>query len=247
MALEALRAGVRWDFETYPEFLDAMERRGVVPNVAAFLGHSSLRTYVLGAESTKRPATPTEIAEMRRLLVEALHAGAVGFATSTLEQHNGENGIPMPSRLADESEMLALTGALGEVGRGVFMLTKGMTSTIPWLEKIAADSGRPVMIAAMFVDPGDPTRVFRELEEIGAARKRGRELWAQVGCFPLGMEFTLRHPYPLEAFLAWRPAIEAGSEAEYRRTLRSSRPRPRCPACPTGSATRRGRTCQSWR
>ena len=63
-----------------------------------------------------------------------MQAGAIGFATSTLEQHNGENGIPMPSRLADEREMLALTGALGEAGRGVFMLTKGMTSTIPWLE-----------------------------------------------------------------------------------------------------------------
>jgi N-acyl-D-aspartate/D-glutamate deacylase len=219
MSLDALRAGVRWDFETYPEFLDAMERLGVVPNVASFLGHSSLRTYVLGGESTRRAATTTEIAEMRRLLVEALRAGAIGFATSTLEQHNGENGIPMPSRLADEREMLALTGALGEVGRGVFMLTKGMTSTIPWLERIAAANGRPVMIAAMFVDPGDPARVFRELEEIGTARGRGRELWAQVGCFPLGMEFTLRHPYPLEAFLAWRPAIEARGEAEYRRIL----------------------------
>ena len=75
------------------------------------------------------------------------------------------------------------------------------------------------MIAAMFVDPGDPTRVFRELAEIDAARGRGRELWAQVGCFPLGMEFTLRHPYPLEAFLAWRPAIVAKDEAEYRRVL----------------------------
>jgi N-acyl-D-aspartate/D-glutamate deacylase len=219
MALEALRAGVRWDFESYPEYLDAMERRGVVPNVAAFLGHSSLRTFVLGADATKRAATAAEIAEMRRLALEALRAGAVGFATSTLEQHNGEHGIPMPSRLADEHEMLALTGALGEAGRGVFMLTKGMTSTIPWLEKIAAASGRPVMIAAMFVDPGDPTRVFRELDEIGAARERGRELWAQVGCFPLGMEFTLRHPYPLEAFLAWRPAIVARDEADYRRIL----------------------------
>ena len=219
MALEALRAGVNWDFETYPEFLDAMERRGVVPNVASFLGHSSVRTYVLGADATKRPATDTEIAEMRRLVLEAVRAGAIGFATSTLEQHNGESGIPMPSRLADEREMRALTGALGEAGRGVFMLTKGMTSTIPWLEEIAAASGRPVMIAAMFVDPGDPRRVFRELDEIGAARQRGRELWAQVGCFPLGMEFTLRHPYPLEAFLAWRPAIEAGSEADYRRVL----------------------------
>jgi N-acyl-D-aspartate/D-glutamate deacylase len=94
-----------------------------------------------------------------------------------------------------------------------------MTSTIPWLEQIAASSGRPVMIAAMFVDPGDPTRVFREIAEIEAARGRGRELWAQVGCFPLGMEFTLRHPYPLEAFLAWRPAIEAPDEPAFRRVL----------------------------
>ncbi|HEX6211516.1 MAG TPA: amidohydrolase family protein [Methylomirabilota bacterium] len=219
MSLEALRAGVRWDFETYPEYLNAMERRGVVPNVASFVGHSSVRTYVLGADATKRTATAAEIAEMRRLVLEAVRAGAIGFATSTLEQHNGEAGIPMPSRLADEAEMLALTGALGEAGRGVFMLTKGMTSTIPWLETIAAASGRPVMIAAMFVDPGDPTRVFREIGEIEAARGRGRELWAQVGCFPLGMEFTLRHPYPLEAFLAWRPAIEATDEAAYRRVL----------------------------
>ena len=219
MSLEALRAGVTWDFETYPQFLDAMERRGVVPNVGSFVGHSSVRTYVLGADATKRPANEAEIGEMRRLVLEAVRAGAIGFATSTLEQHNGENGIPMPSRLADEREMMALTGALGEAGRGVFMLTKGMTSTIPWLESIAGNNGRPVMVAAMFVDPGDPTRVFKEVSEIEAARTRGRELWAQVGCFPLGMEFTLRHPYPLEAFLGWRPAIEATNEADYRRVL----------------------------
>jgi N-acyl-D-aspartate/D-glutamate deacylase len=219
MSLEALRAGVHWDFETYPQYLDAMEHRGVVPNVASFVGHSSVRTYVLGADATRRAATGAEVAEMRRLVVEALRAGAIGFATSTLEQHNGEAGIPMPSRLADEAEMVTLTGALGEAGRGVFMLTKGMTSTIPWLEKIAGGNGRPVMIAAMFVDPGDPGRVFREIGEIEAARARGRELWAQVGCFPLGMEFTLRHPYPLEAFLAWRPAIEATDETAYRRVL----------------------------
>ena len=222
MSLEALRAGVRWDFQSYPDFLDAMERRGVVPNVGSFIGHSSVRTFVLGAEATTRAARAGEIAEMRRLVVEAVRAGAIGFATSTLEQHNGENGVPMPSRLADEQELLALTGALGEAGRGVFMLTKGMTSTVPWLEEVAAKSGRPVMIAAMFVDPGDPTRVFKELAEIESARRRGRELWAQVGCFPLGMEFTLRHPYPLEAFLAWRPAIEASDEARYVAVLKDA-------------------------
>src|SRR5213593_4667479 len=102
-----------------------------------------------------------------------------------------------------------------------------MTSTVPWLESIAAASGRPVMIAAMFVDPGDPTRVFRELGEIESARQRGRELWAQVGCFPLGMEFTLRHPYPLEAFLAWRPAMLA--DPSFRKRLKEEAATPGVP------------------
>ena len=194
MSLEALLAGVDWDFETYPQYLDMLERKGMVPNVASFVGHSSVRTWALGEEASDRAATKAEVAEMKRLVAEAMDAGAIGFATSTLEQHNGEAGIPMPSRLADEHEMRELTGVLGEAGKGVFMLTKGMTSTIPWLESIAANNGRPVMIAAMFIDPNDPERVFREISEIGEARGRGRELWAQVGCFPLGMEFQLRHP-----------------------------------------------------
>ena len=98
MSLEALRAGVRWEFETYPEFLDALERRGLVPNVASFVGHSSVRTYVLGKDATRRAATDAEITEMRRIVLEAVRAGAVSFATSTLEQHNGENGIPIDRR-----------------------------------------------------------------------------------------------------------------------------------------------------
>ena len=219
MSLDALRAGVDWDFETWPEYLAMLERKGTVPNVACFVGHSSVRTYVLGDEASSRPATPSEVAEMKSIVCDAMEAGAIGFSTTTLEQHNGENGIPMPSRLADEHEMLELTGVLGEVGKGVFMLTKGMTSTIPWLEKIAARNGRPVMVAAMFVDPNDPERVFRELDEIGDAKGRGRELWGQVGCFPLGMEFCLAHPYPLEALLAWRPAMEAPSPEEFRRIV----------------------------
>jgi len=219
MPLDALRAGVAWEFETYPEYLRMLERRGLVPNVASFIGHSSVRTYVLREDAAKRAATAAEVAEMKRLVVEGLRAGAVGFSTSTLEQHNGENGIPMPSRLADEHELFELTGALGEVGKGVFMLTKGMTTTIPWLERVAERNGRPVNIAALFVDPNDPERVFGEFAEIDAARTRGRELWGHVGCFPLGMEFTLRHPYPLEALIGWRPAIEAEGSDDYRRTL----------------------------
>ena len=175
MSLDALRTGVDWDFESYPEYLELLERRGMVPNVASYCGHSSLRMWVLGEEASTRAATPDEVAQMKSILVEALSVGAVGFSTSTLEQHNGENGVPMPSRLADEHEMFELTGALKEAGRGVFMLTKGMTTTIEFLEQISANNGRPVMIAAMFVDPNDPERVFREFSEIENARRHGCE------------------------------------------------------------------------
>ncbi len=219
MSLAAMQAGIDWDFISFPDYMNSLERRGLVPNVAAFCGHSSVRTWVLGDDASERAATIGEVAEMKVLVREALDAGACGFATSTLEQHNGDSGIPMPSRLADEHEMLELTGALGEAGRGAFMLTKGMTTTVPWLENIAAQNGRPVMIAAMFVDPGDPDRVFREVAEIEQARDRGRELWSQVGCFPLGMEFSLEHPYPMEALIGWRSAMEAEGTDDFKRVI----------------------------
>jgi N-acyl-D-amino-acid deacylase len=219
MSLDSLRAGIKWSFETYPEYLAALERPGLLLNVASLFGHSSLRTYVMGAAATERAASDGEIAEMRRLLLEGVRNGAIGFATSVLEQHNGEGGTPMPSRLADAREFSALTGALGEAGRGVFMIQRGMNTRISWLEELAAANGRPVMIAAELFDPNDPERVFREVAQIGEARSRGRELWAQVSCTPVCMDFTLRHPYPMEAILAWRPAMEAGDEGEYRRLL----------------------------
>src|SRR5579864_387108 len=143
MSLDVLRRGVRWEFESFPQYLDFLERLGSVPNVAAFIGHSSLRTWVMGEDATKRAATPDEIAAMRAIVQEGMAAGAIGFATSTAPQHNGEGGTPMPSRLAGDAELRTLVGALGEVGRGVFMLTKGH-STVPFLESLAAESGRPV-------------------------------------------------------------------------------------------------------
>src|SRR5882724_45606 len=153
MSLEALRAGIDWDFESFPDYLAMLARRGVVPNVAAFVGHSSVRTYVLGAAASERAATDGEVAEMQRLVREAMAAGAVGFASSTNEPHNGENGIPMPSRLADDRELRGLVTAMAESGRGLFMLTRGTMTDIAYLETIAADSGRPVLIAALQHSP----------------------------------------------------------------------------------------------
>ena len=92
MSLDALRAGIRWEFESVPEYLDLLERGGTTPNVACFVGHSALRSYVMGDAAVERAATEAEVGEMRRLLLEGLRAGAVGFATSTSPAHNGEGG-----------------------------------------------------------------------------------------------------------------------------------------------------------
>src|SRR5262245_9178208 len=90
MSLDVLRAGIRWDFETFPQYLDMLERSGAALNVAAFVGHSSLRTYVMGAAATERAASSAEVSSMKALVQEGMRAGAVGFATSTSPAHNGE-------------------------------------------------------------------------------------------------------------------------------------------------------------
>jgi len=207
MPLEALRAGTRWEFETYPEFLAFLERHGVVPNVAGYCGHSTIRTWVMGEDASRRAARDDEIAKMRSILGEALAAGAIGFSTSTFEGHNGEGGVPMPSRLAEEAELRALNRALGESGRGHFMLTKGAHTTIGFLESLAAESSRPMFIAALLEDNLNPGRALAELEEIGQAQARGRRLYGMVGCSPMTMDFTLASAYPFEILAAWTPAI----------------------------------------
>jgi N-acyl-D-amino-acid deacylase len=207
MSLDVLRSGIRWDFESIPEYLDALERRGAAANVAVFAGHSAIRSYVMGEAATQRAANAAEIAEMRRLLVEAMAAGAVGFSTSTSPAHNGEGGRPMPSRLADDEELRALVGGLKDMGRGVFMLTKGDHTQVAFLESLAAAATRPVIIAALLHNSTNPHAVFADLEAIRAANTRGRELVGAVSCCPLSMDFTLRSPYTFEGLASWQPAL----------------------------------------
>jgi N-acyl-D-aspartate/D-glutamate deacylase len=207
MSLEVLREGIRWDFETVPEYLDMLERRGVALNVAGFVGHSSIRTYVMGEDAVTRPANPEETLRMKNLVLEGLRAGAIGFSTSTSPAHNGEGGVPMPSRLAGETELRALVGALGEARSGVFMLTKGGQTPMPFLESLAAESGRPVVVAALLHNSTNPQAVFDDLEAIAAARARGRRVAGAVSCCPLSFDFTLASPYPLEGLEAWQPAL----------------------------------------
>ena len=214
MSLDALREGIRWEFESFPDYMDMLTRRGVGLNIAAFFGHSSLRNYVLGDEASDRAANADEIARMADLVREAMAAGAVGFGSSTNEPHNGEGGIPMPSRLADRKEFLALLAAMRESGRGVFMLTKGGKTSIDDLEALAAETGAPTLIAAMFHSSTSPNTVFEQIDAMAAARSRGHPLYPQTSCCPLEMDFTLASPYALEGLQTWKPAMQARDRAE---------------------------------
>ncbi|HYD57754.1 MAG TPA: amidohydrolase family protein [Burkholderiales bacterium] len=210
MSLGVLRRGIRWDFETVPQYLDALERRGSAANIAAFVGHSAVRTYVMGADATERTASDAEVRQMVSLVKEGLAAGAIGFSTSTSPAHNGEGGKPMPSRLADEAEMRALAAPLKD--GGVFMLTKGGHTPIPFLESLAADTGAPVVIAALLHNSTNPDSVFKDLELIRQANQRGRRLLGAVSCCALSMDFTLHSPYVLEGLEAWKPALPLKGE-----------------------------------
>lgn len=213
MSLTALRAGVNWQFSTFPEYLGFLEKRGVGPNVAAFVGHSSVRTYVMGDDASQRAATDAEILQMAQLIEEAMRAGAVGFSSTTAPQHNGENGTPMPSRLADMRELEALTGVLKDVRKGVFMVTRGDATPISSLEALAAKNGRPILISGFLHNPANPGKHARGLAELAAARSRGNKLVGEVTCCPLTMDFTAESAYMFEGFPAWKPAMAARGNA----------------------------------
>jgi N-acyl-D-amino-acid deacylase len=207
MSLDALLEGTRSDYETFADYLDMVQSLGVVPNVAVYCGHSSVRTWVMGDDAVKRTATDGEVVQMKAIIRGAVDDGAIGFATSTFEGHNGWGGTPMPSRFADQAEMDALVGTLGEVGMGCFMLTKGNPSPVSYLQTLAEKTGRPVAVAAIQYDHSKPDRAFADMREIGAAVERGNRMMGQVACTAISMDFTLRGAYLFEALSAWRPAI----------------------------------------
>jgi len=203
MDLDSLLAGIDWSFESFGEYLDLLERKGVVPNVAAYASHSAIRTVVMGDAGSEREATPAEIERMVGLFRECMAAGATGLGSSTFENHYGWGGVPVPSRLASDDEFRALARALGECGHGSMMATCGNRTTIEVLEELAALSGRPVVYAPLLHYPNQPQRARGIAEACAAARARGRAVYAQASCQPLSMDFTLTAAYPMLTLEGW--------------------------------------------
>jgi N-acyl-D-aspartate/D-glutamate deacylase len=254
MSLAALEAGLgeAWSFETFPEYLDAVERRGTALNVAVLLGHTPLRLYVMGEEATERPATDDEIARMRALVREAIDAGAIGFATSKASTHIGYAGKPVPSRAAQFAEIEALAGALGEAGRGIVQATVGRDLFFKEFESLARSTGRPVTWTALLAGMMGPGSHRELLEKSRALVKQGLKVVPQVTCRTLNFEFQFREPFLFESMSVFKPisvADFAGKvrlyrDPEFRRAFKESFDRPRTGAVFAGLSW--ARTWISW-
>ena len=200
MDLSALLSGTRWEFETFAEYLEALERVRPYANVGVLAQHSTIRTAVMGQEaSTRQLPSSDELNRMKDEVRKALRAGAAGFASSFSPNHSGWAGRPMPSTIASDDELKQLVGVLKEFGRGIFVMATGPRGTPEYMEAIAAETGRPAFMVTVLTmyNKANPERALEYYERCAAAIARGHELYIHSTCQPLSFDFTLREPYLL--------------------------------------------------
>jgi N-acyl-D-amino-acid deacylase len=206
MSVEALEEGIPWTFESFPEYLDAVESAPTRLNVAAMIGHTPLRLYVLGDEATERPAKDEEVDRMRELVADALTAGALGFATSKSPTHAGAGGKPVPSRLAETDEVYRIAAALKEHGRGIMQITPGAGLFINEFAELTKQTGVPVSWTALLTGIGGPGTALQLLD---ATAKAGDNVWPQIACRPLVMQITFEDPFAFSSIDAFKEVLEA--------------------------------------
>jgi N-acyl-D-amino-acid deacylase len=205
MSFDTLSVGVPWDeFETFPQYLDAVARRGTALNFACYVGHTAVRMYVMGEEAYARAATPEEIGRMQSVVAEAMAGGAAGFASSASPTHNGDQGRPVPSRLADLAELRQLLEPVRRGGRGVVALLPGGVMSHQEVPDLQREIGRPFTWTALLTVKDYPYHE-KVMAEHDAAWADGVEVWPQVSCRPLVFQMNLSEPFTLNA----RPSFAA--------------------------------------
>jgi N-acyl-D-aspartate/D-glutamate deacylase len=185
-----LSEGLQWEWESFPQYLDALERMPRAIDVAAQVPHHPLRVYVMGERAIKRePASAQDIEAMRRLAREALEAGAFGFTTSRTNSHKTLTGEMVPGRYSEVEEMLGIGSALKGLRHGAFGINSDFDierDELAWMTQQSLQTGRPVWF--LLTDrPTDPARWKRLMNGVRAARARGAHLTAQVAGRPVGV------------------------------------------------------------
>ncbi len=208
----ALHEGIDWQWESFPEYLQALEKMPRSVDVVAQVPHGAVRTYVMGERgANNEKATPEDIEQMAAIVKEGLEAGALGFSTSRTILHRAKDGDVVPGTYADDPELMGIGRTLGEVGHGVFEVASDLApegEELAWMRRLGKETGRPVSFACL-QSPADPAQYKRLLAAVDEDNAEGGHLTPQVAQRPagllLGWESSF-HPFMLSP--AWQPYAE---------------------------------------
>jgi N-acyl-D-amino-acid deacylase len=203
--------GLPWNWETFPEYLDALEARHYDIDIAAQLPHSALRVYVMGERAaTHEPPSAEDLARMRELTAQAIRAGALGVTTSRNLLHRTKAGELAPSLFSEEQELAALADGLKDAGRGVFQIIPApmgdAETEFALMRRLAERCGRPLSYSLIQMPTGDTEAWRTSLKRLSEASQAGLEMRAQVAPRPVGMFYGLElsfHPF------AFHPSYKA--------------------------------------
>jgi len=230
---DSIRAGLPWDWETYGEYLDSIERLPKGVNVGGMVGHSALRYYAMGERSLDEDAVPTddELDEMTRLVDEAMSAGALGFSSSRTGRHRAPDGRCVPGTYAQPAELAAIADVLGRHGRGVIECAPRfdgegaaeprVDEELAWMEQVSRRSGRPVTFN-LTQTREQGTHYLHALERTADANARGAQIRPQTTPRGIGVLFSLYSMTPYDGTPEWR-ALKEIPAADRLASLRSRR------------------------
>jgi N-acyl-D-amino-acid deacylase len=204
---DVLNKGITWDWETFPQYLDAAQARNPALNLGFIAPLTPFRHYVMGEASMERAATPEETVKIKALLGEAVDAGAFGFSTTILNQHVGFQGRPLACRNASREELKAYSNALKERQKGAIeiALTRQVAvmedDQYELLDFLLTESGRPVTFLALFDRDDIPEAVRTTMRKAAPLLKRGAR--PQTSPLPLTREINMRNPFSFAAYPSW--------------------------------------------
>lgn len=215
---DVLSKGINWEWVTFPEYMDAAQKRGSGINLGFMAPLTPFRHFVMGEESMERAATQQETAQIKALIKEAVAAGAFGFTTSNIAQHIGYKGRPLACRQASRDEFKAYSNALKELGKGSIELA--LTNDISvvnedeyaLLDLLLTESGRPVTWLALLNRDDKPEACQNTLRSTAALCQKGA--LPQVSCRPLIIQIDLRVPFIFSNLPCWAPAFQRPVEEQ---------------------------------
>jgi N-acyl-D-aspartate/D-glutamate deacylase len=233
---QAMEAGIEWRWTTFPEFLDCLEALPKGINYAGYIGHSALRTYVMGERAFEERAGEDDLRAMERELRDAIRSGAIGFTTSRSPSHETPDGRPVASRVATWAEVRRLVGAMGELGAGIFEIApedverrtddpRGLRDYQVRLRDLAVETGRPVTFG-LFSRKEAPGVWRSFLELLGETAAAGGRMFAQAHSRHLSAVLSFRTQMPFDRVPVWKE-LRALPLAEQRRRLRDAAQRRR--------------------